>query len=76
MKRWEKWSAVVAGLGLFFFGGYIACVSSNGTQFFGLPPWVGGALVIGIACLVVIVAFFTVLGITRCLPELKARASP
>jgi len=76
MKRWEKWSAVGAGLGLFFFGGYIACVSSSGTQFFGLPPLVGGALVIGSACLVVFVAFITVLGITRCLPELKARASP
>jgi len=76
MKRWEKWSAVAAGLGLFFFGGYVACVSSSGTRFFGLPPFAGAALAIGTACLVVIVVFFIVLGITRCLPELKARASP
>ena len=76
MKRWEEWSAVLAGLGLLFFGGYVACVSSSGTQFFGLPPLVGGVSVIGIACLVVFVAFVTVLGITRCLPELKPRGSP
>jgi len=76
MKRWEKWSAMVVGLGLFLFGGYVACVSSSGIRFFDLPPLAGAAVAIGTACCVVIFVFFTVLGITRCLPELKTRASP